>query len=69
MKLDQLDPALADFDTALRAEPKNAFSLYGRGIAKRLRGDAAGANGDIAAAKQISPDIAEEFELFGVHAP
>jgi hypothetical protein len=64
-----LDRALADFDTALRAEPKNAFSFYGRGITKRLKGDTAGADSDIAAAKQISPDIAEDFELFGVPAP
>jgi tetratricopeptide (TPR) repeat protein len=68
LKLDQLDLALADFDTVLRADPKNAFSLYGRGTAKGLKGDQAGADADIAAAKQISPDIAEDFEFLGVPA-
>jgi hypothetical protein len=30
---------------------------------------AGGADTDIAAAKQISPDIAEDFERYGVPAP
>jgi len=63
-----LADALADFDTALRTDPKNAFSLYGRGIAKGLKGDRAGADADIAAAKQISPDVATDFERYGVSA-
>jgi hypothetical protein len=42
----------------VRADPKNAVALYGRGMAKQLKGDKAGANADIAAAKQINPDIA-----------
>jgi tetratricopeptide (TPR) repeat protein len=69
LKLKKLDLALADYDTALQADPKDAFSLYGRSIAKRLNGDEAGANVDIAAAKRISPDIAEDFERYGVRAP
>jgi len=68
LKLDRLDLARADFDTALRTDPKNAFSLYGRGIAKGLKGDRAGADADIAAAKQISPDVATDFERYGVSA-
>jgi len=68
LKLDRLDLARADFDTALRTDPKNAFSLYGRGIAKGLKGDRSGADADIAAAKQISPDIAADFERYGVSA-
>jgi len=68
LKLDQLDLALTDFDTALQADPKDAFSLYGRGIAKGLKGDQAGADADIAAAKQISSDITEDFEFLGLPA-
>ena len=64
-----LNLALADYDAALQANPKNAFSLYGRGVAKRLQGDATGADADIAAAEQTSPDIAEDFERYGVPAP
>jgi hypothetical protein len=32
-------------------------------------GNKAGADADIAAAEQISPDIAEDFERYGVRAP
>jgi len=45
LKMKKLDLALADYEAALQANPKNAFSLYGRGIAKRLKGDKAGADG------------------------
>lgn len=64
-----MDLALADDDAAMAANPKNAFALYGRSIAKQLKGDTAGANADIAAARQINPGIANEFErYYGVHA-
>jgi len=33
-----------------------------------LKGDEEGADPDIAAAKQISPEIAEDFERYGVPA-
>jgi tetratricopeptide (TPR) repeat protein len=70
LKLKELDSALADYDAALKADSKNAFSLYGRGMAKRLKADKAGADADadIAAAEQISPDIAEDFERYDVSA-
>jgi Flp pilus assembly protein TadD len=66
LKLEKLDLALADYDTAVQANPNNSSSLYGRGMAKWLKGDKAGADADIAAAKQISHDIAEDFERYGV---
>lgn len=34
-----------------------------------LKGDEAGANTNIAAARQIGPDIAKDFERYGVRAP
>jgi tetratricopeptide (TPR) repeat protein len=66
LKLNKLELALADYDAALQANPKNPSSLYGRGMAKWLKGDKVGADADIAAAKQISPDVAEDFERYGV---
>jgi hypothetical protein len=47
-----LPSAIADFDAALKAEPAMASSLYGRGLAKRRRGDDAGGEADIAAARR-----------------
>jgi hypothetical protein len=45
---------------------KDAGSLYGRGMAKLKTGDTVGGNVDIAAAKAIKPEIAEEYAGYGV---
>ena len=56
--MDNPDRAIADFDQAIKLDPKNAKAIYERGVAKRKSGDAAGADADIAAAKQLDPDVA-----------
>ena len=66
LKLGQSSNAIADYDAALRINPKHASALYGRGIAKLRSGNVAGGNGDIAAAKLIQRDIADEFATYGV---
>jgi tetratricopeptide (TPR) repeat protein len=65
LKLKQLDKAIADYDNALRLEPKQAASLYGRGLAKQKKGDQAGGNADIEAAKRLKPGIADDFAAQG----
>ena len=60
--------ALQDFDQALGARPGNAIALYGRGIARRRTGNQKGGDADIAAAKAIQADIAEEFARMGLSA-
>jgi len=62
----QTKNAIADYDAALRINPKHASSLYGRGLAKRRSGNVSGGDGDIAAAKLIQPDIADEFASYGL---
>ena len=59
MKLGRLDEAIADFDAALKIEPKLASSLYGRGLAKLKKGDRTGADADMVTAKAIRADVAE----------
>jgi len=66
LKLGEIDRALADYDAALRNNPKNAYALFGRGMAKRMKGDSAGTDTDIAAAKAISPKVADEMRRYGV---
>jgi membrane associated rhomboid family serine protease len=66
LRLSQLDDAVADYDEALKFAPKQASSLYGRGLAKLRKGDVAGGEADIAAAKAVQADIAEEFARYGV---
>ncbi len=46
------------------SEIRNSRALYGRGIAKRRKGDGDGWGADIAAAKAISPDIADELARY-----
>jgi tetratricopeptide (TPR) repeat protein len=67
LKLGDYDRAIADYDAALRIDPNCATSLYGRGIAKLWKRDESGGNSDIASAKAIKPDIAEEFAIYGVN--
>jgi len=50
--LNRREPALADFNEALRLRPKFGNALYGRSVVRRGSGDAAGANADIAAARE-----------------
>jgi hypothetical protein len=55
------DRALRDFDVAMRFDPKNALALYARGLTLLKKGDAEAGRADIAAAKAINPDVAEQY--------
>jgi tetratricopeptide (TPR) repeat protein len=66
LKSGNFDKAAADYDAALKLDPKLAASLYGRGIAKQKKGDIAGGEADLVAAKAIDPKIAETFAGYGV---
>jgi len=65
LKLARFAEALADYDAAHARLPKLASALYGRGLARQKQGDTAG-EADIAAAKALKADIAEEFAGYGV---
>ena len=60
------DRAIEDYNEALKLNPKQALSLFGRGLAKLKKGDASGGEADIAAAKAIQTNIAEEFGRYRV---
>jgi len=66
LKLGLLSRAIVDYDAAIKKDPKKASSLFGRGKAKIRNGDTAGGNADLKAAKSVQPDIASEFEDYGV---
>jgi tetratricopeptide (TPR) repeat protein len=61
IKLDKMDLAIADFDEAIRQNPKSANAFYGRGLAKQKKGDRLGGAADSAAATAIKPDIAKNY--------
>ncbi|RTL66630.1 MAG: tetratricopeptide repeat protein, partial [Hyphomicrobiales bacterium] len=66
LRLGRIKEAIADYDAALKEYDKLAGSLYGRGLAKRKIGDVAGGDADIARAKQIRPEVADEFKKYGL---
>lgn len=65
LKLGLFDASIVDYDASLGIE-QNAYTLFGRGIARRKKGDLAGGDADIAAAKAIKIDIAEDFAKLGL---
>ena len=60
------DKAITDNTQSLYYRSDQPIALYSRGIAKRARGDTAGAAGDMQAARDIEPDIAHIMERLGV---
>lgn len=61
------DKAIADFDDALKMSPKNARAFYARGLAKAQTNQAAESQADLAAAVEIEPKVAADFEPYGLH--
>jgi tetratricopeptide (TPR) repeat protein len=66
LKLGQYDAAIADYDAVLKSVPDFPDSLYGRGMAKRKKGDGAGSDMDLTRAKALRADIAAEFARYGI---
>jgi len=65
LALGKFDDALADYANLLRQNAKDDIGLYGRGTAKLKKGDVAGANEDLAAAKALNQNIDKEFWRYG----
>jgi tetratricopeptide (TPR) repeat protein len=68
-RLGRYDEAIADATAALAGDPKFAYALYVRGMAWIAKGDRARGSADMAAAKAISPRVADEYAGFGVRPP
>jgi hypothetical protein len=51
------DNAIADASWAIRISPDYIVAYYNRGLAKRAKGDEAGAETDIAVARKVNPNI------------
>jgi tetratricopeptide (TPR) repeat protein len=63
------DEAIADYDASLKIQPNKVASLYGRGMAKRRKGDYAAGNADISAARALKGDVSAEFARYGLLPP
>jgi tetratricopeptide (TPR) repeat protein len=60
------DNALAHFNLALSIREDLPWALYGRGIVRLRRGDAARAGVDIRAARALDPKVTEDLARFGI---
>lgn len=66
LRLARYEEAIACYDGALRIRPNSADSLYGRGLAKRRRGQSEEANTDIGKALLVDAHVAERFADYGL---
>ncbi|MCL2430743.1 MAG: rhomboid family intramembrane serine protease, partial [Alphaproteobacteria bacterium] len=57
LKLGEFDQAIADFDAALALDQPRPQTRFVRGVARRRKGDTAGGDADIAAAKEENPGV------------
>ncbi len=65
LRMGRYDDAIKQYDAAIRAQPKDAWSLYGRGLAKQAMADPA-AKADLDAAAQVEPNIVRITQSYGV---
>jgi tetratricopeptide (TPR) repeat protein len=66
MKLKRYDAAIADYTSHLRTRPDDPYALFGRGMARYLKGDVRAGDGDMVAAASIKPDIADHMAKLGI---
>jgi tetratricopeptide (TPR) repeat protein len=66
LKLKRYDAAIADYSAKLRLHPDDAYALYGRGVAKHMKGNLRGGDGDVIAAQALKSDIADDMARLGV---
>jgi tetratricopeptide (TPR) repeat protein len=67
LRLGDFDRAITDYNASLKLQSRNAWALYGRGLAEsHKQKTTAAAEGDIAAATALAPHLADEFKQRGV---
>jgi len=66
LKMRKYELAIADYDSVIHRFGSQALWLYGRGLARRGKHDAAGAKADMNAAIQMDPKIVERYRKLGM---
>lgn len=66
LRLGKNKNALSDFDRSIELRPGNAWTLYGRGLAKTRLGDAAQGDADLVAARTLQADIDRNIAQAGL---
>ncbi|MGV9005596.1 MAG: tetratricopeptide repeat protein [Brevundimonas sp.] len=68
LQMERYAEARATYDQALAASPDLSASLYGRGMARLMLGDAAGRE-DLERARALNVDVGEDFAVFEARHP
>jgi len=66
LRMGDYDKSIADYDTSLKINAKNPWSLYGRGVDKLRMQKTSDGQADITQASALWPRIAEEFKRRGI---
>ena len=66
LRMGQYDAAIDAYDDAIRLQPKSAWSLYGRGVAKHRKGLKAEGDADLQAAAVLAPSLAARAKRLGI---
>lgn len=66
LKLGKPDTAIHEYEVALQVDPNRPLALYGRGLARIMKGDKIPGEADRRAARALYPNIDREFEPYGL---
>jgi tetratricopeptide (TPR) repeat protein len=69
LKMRQWRQAIADYEAALKVDPKRASALFGRGVGRYQMGYVPGGKADVAAAIAIDSSIFDELTRRGLVVP
>jgi tetratricopeptide (TPR) repeat protein len=65
-RLGDYDKAMADYDAALKLQPKSAWALYGRGLVKLKKNQRGEGDQDMAEAVKIAPSVVDGYKRMGL---
>jgi tetratricopeptide (TPR) repeat protein len=66
LKLGRAEEAIADYERVLAKRGDDSYALYGRALAKVMKGDRRGGDDDALRALALRPDIADYMAKLGV---
>ncbi len=69
LRMDRIDESITQFAAAIKAQPRDATALYGRGLAELKKGDQAAGEADLAAAVALVPTMAAQYQRMGLGRP
>lgn len=67
LRLGDYDKSIDSYDAALKIRPKNAWTLYGRGLAELKKNNRSEGEADIAEAVKTAPGVADIYKKMGLN--